>query len=389
MNSFNGFLNTLLVEKIIKVMVDGEPKWQVQSHEGKNLGTYPYTKEGKHQAHIRLGQVEAFKKKNESLDVSLSDVRKAVRLAIDKNSDNPNFSGCVNKFGREDVLTILTQEYGSKKTAERMLGESLTEGKITIKKYAGEYRVPSPDGTEDGAYYTDNKEDAIGSAIDMYKRAGFTITSSDISFRTVSDFDKYAKDAVDKVFKEDIDMQLQEESKDQEKWSEAMDKAEEKLGYRPKASDKKDDKAKYDKFYATATTIYKKLTSKSNVEKCADKLKESESDDWKHHNDGWDAHENDKPKSACPHKKGTKEYNDWKHGWETRNERYGHVDKEGKAKTDVYYSVNYQDKDFPAIQHKGTTDMVDSRTGKKVNRAYSWKRITKQAWEKMLDKIDK
>jgi hypothetical protein len=35
-----------------------------------------------------------------------------------------------------------------------------------------EYRVPSPDGTEGGAYYTTDRDDAIDTAHDMYKRAG-------------------------------------------------------------------------------------------------------------------------------------------------------------------------------------------------------------------------
>ena len=44
---------------------------------------------------------------------------------------------------------------------------------VTIKKDAnGEYRVPSPDGTEAGAAYTDDYDDAVGTARDMYARAG-------------------------------------------------------------------------------------------------------------------------------------------------------------------------------------------------------------------------
>ena len=35
-----------------------------------------------------------------------------------------------------------------------------------------EYRVPAPDGTEAGAYYTDDKEDAVGTARHMYKSFG-------------------------------------------------------------------------------------------------------------------------------------------------------------------------------------------------------------------------
>lgn len=32
-----------------------------------------------------------------------------------------------------------------------------------------EYRVPAPDGREAGAYYTDDKEDAVGTARLLYK----------------------------------------------------------------------------------------------------------------------------------------------------------------------------------------------------------------------------
>ena len=40
---------------------------------------------------------------------------------------------------------------------------------IIIKKDDyNEYRVPSPDNTEAGAYYTDDKADAIGTATTMY-----------------------------------------------------------------------------------------------------------------------------------------------------------------------------------------------------------------------------
>ncbi len=74
-------------------------------------------------------------------------------------------------------------------------GASLSESNdvktIVIKKDSstGEFRVPSFDNKEAGAYYTDDKEDAIDTAKDMYKRAGFD--NIDIKFRTVKDFDMY------------------------------------------------------------------------------------------------------------------------------------------------------------------------------------------------------
>jgi hypothetical protein len=36
---------------------------------------------------------------------------------------------------------------------------------VTIKKHYGEYRVPGKKGTEASAYYTDDKEDAILTAM--------------------------------------------------------------------------------------------------------------------------------------------------------------------------------------------------------------------------------
>lgn len=62
--------------------------------------------------------------------------------------------------------------------------------KITIEKYNGEYRIPAPDGYEDGAAYTDDKEDAISTAKTMYKNPDLKIT-----FRSVSSFEggKYEK----------------------------------------------------------------------------------------------------------------------------------------------------------------------------------------------------
>jgi hypothetical protein len=39
-----------------------------------------------------------------------------------------------------------------------------------------EYRVPSPDGREAGAYYTNDKQDAIGTALHMYRGIACHIT---------------------------------------------------------------------------------------------------------------------------------------------------------------------------------------------------------------------
>ena len=54
---------------------------------------------------------------------------------------------------------------------------------ITIKKCDGEYRVPAPDNREEGAYYTDCKDDAKATATNyLYK--GLDVV---IKFRTVSE----------------------------------------------------------------------------------------------------------------------------------------------------------------------------------------------------------
>lgn len=42
---------------------------------------------------------------------------------------------------------------------------------INIRSQDGEYRVPGPARTEAQAYYTDDRNDAIGTAIAEYKRA--------------------------------------------------------------------------------------------------------------------------------------------------------------------------------------------------------------------------
>ena len=131
-----------LNEKIVKKVIDGKPHWVVVSHTGKNLGKYPYTTEGKHQAHIRLGQVDVFKAKSA------------------KNESN------ITKF------------------------KELLESKlVTIEKSQGEYRVPSEDGYEDGAYYTNDRDDAIGVAKKVF---GADI---DIKYRSVPEFvgGKYEK----------------------------------------------------------------------------------------------------------------------------------------------------------------------------------------------------
>ena len=60
--------------------------------------------------------------------------------------------------------------------------------KVTILKNTstGEYRVPGPAGTEAQAYYTDDRQDAVGTAKHMWKSYDIVFT-----FRHVPDFDKF------------------------------------------------------------------------------------------------------------------------------------------------------------------------------------------------------
>lgn len=69
--------------------------------------------------------------------------------------------------------------------------ESMNEGnmKVTIEKADGEYRVPAEDGYENGAHYTDDKEDAIAVAKKVFG------DDVEIKFRSVPEFvgGKYEK----------------------------------------------------------------------------------------------------------------------------------------------------------------------------------------------------
>jgi hypothetical protein len=63
--------------------------------------------------------------------------------------------------------------------------------KVTIEKSQdGEYRVPAPDGFENGAYYSDDRKDAVSTCVSMYKPNTPVIT-----FRNMSEFvgGKYEK----------------------------------------------------------------------------------------------------------------------------------------------------------------------------------------------------
>lgn len=55
---------------------------------------------------------------------------------------------------------------------------------IIIKKCDGEYRVPSPDGREAGAYYTCDREDAENTALHMHAADWRTTI---IKFRSVKE----------------------------------------------------------------------------------------------------------------------------------------------------------------------------------------------------------
>jgi len=108
------YMTNMLLLEIIRKESDG---YHIYSHDGsKHLGG-PYSKE---KAKERLKQIEYFKHIKE------------------------------NKM-ESNVMRMLTLLEGAGNT-------------ITIEKSQGEFRVPSDDGYEDGAYYTDSKEDAVATA---------------------------------------------------------------------------------------------------------------------------------------------------------------------------------------------------------------------------------
>ena len=51
---------------------------------------------------------------------------------------------------------------------------------VNILAWAGEYRVPCPNGTEQGAYYTDDWEDAVKAATSMYSFSPLTIVNKEV-----------------------------------------------------------------------------------------------------------------------------------------------------------------------------------------------------------------
>lgn len=78
----------------------------------------------------------------------------------------------MNNF--QKTLTVLTE------------GDSTDQIKVVIEKDKStkEYRVPAPNGKEAGAYYTDDRQDAVDTAKDMYKKQG----SINITFKSVEEF---------------------------------------------------------------------------------------------------------------------------------------------------------------------------------------------------------
>jgi hypothetical protein len=97
----------------------------------------------------------------------------------------------------DTCMDLDCKEYGK---IVKPLKEDLNEGTVTIEKADGEYRVPAEDGYEDGAYYTDDKEDAVSTAKKVFG------DDATIKFRSVPEFaggkyDKYRPKGV----KEDLD----------------------------------------------------------------------------------------------------------------------------------------------------------------------------------------
>ena len=82
----------------------------------------------------------------------------------------------------------------SARISESQFGINPKQHVVTILKNSstGEYRVPGPAGTEAQAYYTDDKQDAIGTAEHMWK--GIAGQDFTLKIRSISDFDRFLND---------------------------------------------------------------------------------------------------------------------------------------------------------------------------------------------------
>lgn len=257
---------------------------------------------------IYLGESEAHKEEEEGYEAGFDGKPKS-SCPYEKGSEfyKAWMEGYTN--AKEDKSTELG------KGVKESLDEKVNYKSITIEKADGEYRVPAEDGYEDGAYYTNDKLDAMSVAQKVFGKDVI------IKFRSVPEFvggkyekmkpknEGYEPDAkqLDKANK-NLDSKYEKGNKDAgytkcpkcskkmdgdecgcgyKKMKESLDEAkspEEKEAFdkaEKEVADKmgltlplpKDtDRATRDKFYAQVQT---KLKKKSNVGKTLDKLKQS------------------------------------------------------------------------------------------------------------------
>jgi hypothetical protein len=118
----------------------------------------------------------------------LDETKYSVRIEYRDSSKNVSVTS--NGKNPTEVLNKMKKKYPEYKNIHVLeLDESLNEGTVTIEKSQGEYRVPAKDGYEDGAAYTDDKDDAIATAKRVFGK------DVEIKFRSVPEFvgGKYEK----------------------------------------------------------------------------------------------------------------------------------------------------------------------------------------------------
>ena len=146
--------------KVYEVIKKVGSKWQVQSHEGKNLGTYDTEAEAKK----RLGQVEYFKK-NESMKTNPHVVIDGKTYKIFRGE------GKVAEIGSEDKVAISSFNHEAQKKILKRLEESIREAKtpkdlvVVIKSYYKEItkdkNMPRAEAIKHLALIANRSEDEV------------------------------------------------------------------------------------------------------------------------------------------------------------------------------------------------------------------------------------
>lgn len=113
----------------------------------------------------------------------------AVLTAKKTGKGSPEALKAAKEMTLKQIEDYLVKESNVSKVLSILEGEFISEATVTIEKSQGEYRVPSEDGYEDGAYYDNDKESAIAVA---KKTFGDDVV---IKFRSVPEFvgGKYEK----------------------------------------------------------------------------------------------------------------------------------------------------------------------------------------------------